>query len=85
MAKTGLHRVRFQGKGVGGEMPDNKTVREALHFSRDVYSEGGGNLDRGEGIMKKKGEKSTAAERIEFHLHPLNPLKKKTPAAAFRG
>ena len=30
-----------------GEMPDNKTVREALHFGRDVHSEGGGNLDKG--------------------------------------
>jgi len=78
-------------RGGGGGMPDNKTVREALHFSRDVYSEGGGNLDRGEGIMKKRGKKHCSREdRIPhsaLHLHPLKPSKKKKKprAAAFRG
>jgi len=64
------HDCTEHGFGGGGGRPEKKTVREALHFSRDVYSEGGGNLDRGEGIMKKKGGKSTAAERIEFHIQP---------------
>lgn len=41
----GEREVELRREG-GREMPDNKTVRAALHLSRDVRcSEGGGNLD----------------------------------------
>lgn len=69
-------------------MPDNKTVREALHFSRDVYSEGWWEFRQGGGNNEKRGGKKALQQRgsnSTFSPPPPspNPLKKNLPLQPF--